>query len=254
MNGPLAAALLVLLAAPGPARALDLDGAALARRAEEDLLRSEGCLLVDVAIEEHLRYRGQRATILGAVRATLDEGTWTVLGTRIDDRQGDPILIDFGEGHPLLLPIFGRHRRPDGSVLEQAHTRQIVAALRDAVEVEGVTPTAEGGAVLERTFRVRRRLWGEERANTMVAEFDAAGRTRRWHLRVELPVRGSQGTLRRLEVELEVDADGVPVREVLDLRTGQPSQVQRTAVVLRQGPCPTPPTPQGAAAPPPTAE
>ena len=59
--------------------------------------------------------------------------------------------------------------------------------------------------------------------NVIAVTFDAATqRPRRWEVRVENPVQlgHGEGTIRRLELVLDVDADGWPVSETLDATGG----------------------------------
>lgn len=209
----------------------------LSLRAEQGLLSSQGCVILDVAVEQELHQRGRRTVLVGRVRAELEQGTWRPRGLVIDRQEGAPTLVDFGDGLPLLLPIMGRHTRPDGSPLESSYTQGLLALLTDQAQSEEVGRDEAGGLQLRRTFEARGGLGGAVRENVLVATFDEALRPRSWTVDVDLPVRGAAGRIRRMALVLEVDEDGVPVREMLDLQIGAGTRVVRQAVVRRAGLC-----------------
>lgn len=219
--------LLIATAVAAPLAELP-DAATLADAAIAGVTRFPGCAAFTGEVRQTNQFNVFRTPYRMAWAGTLRDGEWTPWAYRWIERTNDDIVISFDVGeqsYPFLASFFGRMEGEapdeDGMV---ATSRQLLVELLDVVETPVELETVErapDGIRYRRELSSRWSIFGR-RENVVEVLFDADTlRPRRWEVTIAHPVRVEEGTrIVRMTLSLEVDADGWPVRDVIDATGG----------------------------------
>jgi hypothetical protein len=239
LTAPLRAAALAmaLTAAPAAAAPLPPDPAALEAATDATLRGPAGCARYTMRWSQEGRVGLIPFSATGTAEAELRDGRWSPITLGEYTHGNSEVHIDLGAGAlPFLPPMVGALTATRAA--DSLFGELVALASGDATTLD-LQPRPGGGWIQTRGLRDGGRL---RPSNLVVIEHDAALRPLTWTLTAPRPADLGLGRLSHAEVRLQLDAEGRPVSDVVELRGRLLLAIvlRRTLALQAAGPCAQP--------------